>query len=95
LQAVPVEGGGIYFRRNFTRATGPAQFARLQINWLDRERKLVTTDLEVVPEESDWRSHTMAARAPANALWAEVYASIDDDSKVRFDDFSLVQLKYK
>jgi 4-amino-4-deoxy-L-arabinose transferase-like glycosyltransferase len=95
LQAVPVEGGGIYFLRNFTRAAGPAQFARLQINWLDRERKLVTTDIEVVAEEPDWRSHTMAARAPANASWAEVYASVDDDSKAWFDDFSLVQLKYK
>jgi 4-amino-4-deoxy-L-arabinose transferase-like glycosyltransferase len=94
-QRVQIESGHIYLLRNFSHAKEPKQFARLQINWLDRERKLLSADIEVVPEASEWRSHSMAVTAPAHACWAEVYASVHEDSRIWFDDFSFVELKYR
>jgi hypothetical protein len=94
-QRVPVESGSLYVLRNFSRATNPAQFARLQLHWLDGEESQVGAEWRVLPAETDWHSHAMAARAPANAVWADVYASAHGGAQVWLDDFSLVKLNYK
>jgi hypothetical protein len=94
-QRVALESGRVYLLRSFSRAMQPLQFARLQINWLDRDQKLMSADIEVVPAYSNWHSQVMAARAPDNAAFADVYASVHGDSEIWFDDFSLVELRYK
>jgi len=94
-QRVALESGRVYLLRSFSRAMKPLQFARLQINWLDRDRKLMSADIEVVPAYSNWHSQVMAASAPDNAAFADVYASVHGDSEVWLDDFSLVELRYK
>lgn len=71
VQRVPVQSGVIYLLRNFTRAAKPGQFARLQINWVNR-RGGNAVDIQVVPTETNWRAHTIAAMAPADAIWADV-----------------------
>jgi 4-amino-4-deoxy-L-arabinose transferase-like glycosyltransferase len=94
-QRVALDSGRVYLLRSFSRAMKRLQFARLQINWLDRDQKLMSADIEVVPAYSTWHSQVMAARAPDNAAFADVYASVHGDSEVWLDDFSLVELRYK
>lgn len=94
-QRVPVQSGAIYLLRNFTRAAKPGQFARLQINWVNRSGSLAAVDIQRVPAETDWHRHTLAARAPDDAAWADVYASVPDGSEAWFDDFSFVELRYR
>ncbi len=95
-QGIPVQSGSIYLLRHFTRPPPqPDQFARLQINWLDQEERTIEVDIRVVPAGTDWRSHAMAAIAPANASWAAIYASTHGDSEVWFDNFSFIEINYK
>ncbi|MBI4441904.1 MAG: glycosyltransferase family 39 protein [Acidobacteria bacterium] len=94
-QKVPVRSGAIYVLRHSSRASEPDQFVRLQINWLDREGNMIEVDIRVVPAETDWRSHAMAAIAPANASWADIFASVQGDSEVWFDNFSFTEINYK
>lgn len=93
-QRVPVEGGALYVLRNFSRATNPAQLARLQVHWLDREQNHTAADWRIFPADLDWHAHAMAAQAPTNAAWAEIYASAHE-GEIWLDDFSLVELQYK
>jgi hypothetical protein len=95
-QRVPVQSGAIYLLRNVTRAAKPGQFARLQINWMNRKGdSLVAVDIQVIPVDSAWHRHTLAAMAPPDASWADVYASVHEDSEVWFDDFSFAALHYR
>lgn len=94
IQAVAVNRCGRYLLRNFSRATGPDQFVRLQVNWLDENRHFLGTDIEVFGADPSWQKHSMPIMAPDGAFWAEVYASVHGDSKVWLDDFSFVQLVY-
>ena len=94
-QRVPVQSGVIYVLRNLTRAAGTGQFARLQINWVNRRREVTAVDIQVVPAETAWHGHTLAAIAPADAVWADVYASVHDGSEAWLDDFSFTELRYR
>ncbi len=94
-QRVPVQGGTLYMLRHFTRALQPGQFARLQINWLDREEHVIEANIRVVPAQTEWNSHAMAVSAPPNASWAAIYASTQGDSEVWFDHFSFAQISYE
>lgn len=95
VQRVRVDGGAVYILQNFNRATEPMQFSRLQVNWLDCQQRPATVDLAVVPAQSDWHLRIMAAIAPPSACWADVYASVHDDSRVWLDSFSFFELKYR
>ena len=85
-QRVPAQSGAIYLLRNVTRAAKPGQFARLQINWMNRKGDLLAVDIQVIPVDSAWHRHTLAAMAPPDASWADVYANVHENSEVLFDD---------
>jgi 4-amino-4-deoxy-L-arabinose transferase-like glycosyltransferase len=95
VQRVPVEGGEAYILKELNRATEPMQSSRLQVNWLDCQQKMLNADISVVPAESEWRSRLMVAVAPSSACWADIYVSVQGDSKVWLDDFSFHRLKYQ
>lgn len=94
-QKLPVQSGSLYLLHHFTRVSEPGQYARLQINWLDRQENAIRTDARILQPKTDWNMHVMAARAPLNAAWAIVYASAHGDSEVWFDDFSLREISYQ
>jgi Dolichyl-phosphate-mannose-protein mannosyltransferase len=95
-QRVPVQSDAVYVLRNATYAAREKEYARMQINWLDRSgRKLLRADIEVVQAGPQWRDHIMTTTAPENASWAEVYVSFQaGPDPIWFDDFSLTQVQY-
>jgi hypothetical protein len=86
-QAVPVRPGVLYLVSHFTRADGPGQFARLQVNWLGTDRNMISSRIEVEPTGPNWEFHRMFATAPPGAAAALVHASVHEQSSVWFDDF--------
>lgn len=91
MQAVPVEAGALYVLGHVSRADRPGQRARLQINWMNGRDQLVKASIDVVPAEARWTRHTMMVTAPDGAVTAVVLASVHEDSRVWFDDFSLTR----
>jgi hypothetical protein len=95
-QRVPVQPDVVYVLRNATYAAREKEYARMQINWLDRSGcKLLRADIEIVQAGPQWRDHMMTTTAPENASWAEVYVSFQaGPDPIWFDDFSLTQVQY-
>jgi hypothetical protein len=89
-QPVSIEPGSRYRLRHWTRAVRPGSSARLQVNWLDRSGRMLDSAIEVVPASPEWASHEMLVMAPRGAATAVVFASVHEDGKVLFDDFSFV-----
>lgn len=85
-QGVPVSGGRLYTVGHFTRSDEAGQFARLQVNWLDAEGKMIDSSIDVVPVTSEWRHHSMRISAPSGSATAVLYASVHERSRVVFDD---------
>lgn len=56
---------------------------------------LVAVDIQVIPVDGAWHRHALAVMAPPDASWADVYASVHEDSEVWFDDFSFAALRYR
>ena len=90
-QAVSIESGEVYTLGHWTRADRDGQAARLQINWLGEQGRMVGVSIEVVPATAEWRWNTLTATAPVGAVTANVYVSIHEDSQVWFDDMCLVR----
>lgn len=91
FQRVVVEPGKLYGLAHWTRADSVGQFARLQINWLDEDLSIVDVSIDVIPISSEWQWHKMQVTAPNDAVFAQVYVSIHDDSQVWFDDLDFVE----
>lgn len=87
-QPVMVRPGSRYILRNWTRAAAAGSSARLQVNWLDEGGQMVDVNIEVVPTSPQWVSHEMLVTAPQRATTAILYASVHENGKVLFDDFS-------
>lgn len=90
-QAVPVLPNTIYTLGHWTRADEAGQKARLQVNWLGRDSKLVGCSISLVPATGTWTWHTLSSTAPADAVRANVYVSVHESSRVWFDDLCLVE----
>lgn len=92
MQIVDVKGDSLYTLRHWSKTEKDNQFARLLINWLSCEGKIIWTDIKVVPViKNKWTSNSMSANAPSAAIKAVIYASVHEDSEVWFDDFSFVE----
>lgn len=91
FQRVPVVPGKLYTLGHWTRADHRDQFGRLQINWLDGSLGLVDVSIDVIPTGAKWQWHQMSATAPRNAVLAQVYVSVHENSQVWFDGFQFVQ----
>lgn len=87
-QTVSVRSGQAYLLSYFVRTDQPGAHARLQINWLDSNGKMLAPTIEVVPVRSEWMQHTLWVRAPAGAVFGNVYVSTHEDAPCWFDDFS-------
>jgi hypothetical protein len=94
-QLLAVSSGTTYTIGHWTRAHVSGQFARLQINWLDDNLKIIDASIDVVPVEAEWTWHQMSVRAPLGATLAQVYASVHQNGLVWFDDFQFVPAEVK
>jgi hypothetical protein len=90
-QPVKIEAGRLYVLSHVSRAEGPQQYARLQINWLTQRGEILEASIDVVPAETQWQRQTMMVTAPEGAATAVVYAAVHGDSRIWFDDFTLTQ----
>ncbi|MCL4395177.1 MAG: glycosyltransferase family 39 protein [Chloroflexi bacterium] len=88
-QRIVVTPGKVYTLGHWTRADQPKQTARLQINWLDANMKIIDVSLTPVPAGEEWTWHQMSATAPDGAVLAQVYVSVHENSHVWFDDVVL------
>ncbi len=66
---------------------GPAK-GRLQVNWLDRNGAMTSTNIEVFDCSRETSVHSMTVRAPVDASNAVVYASAHGDTPVLFSKVS-------
>jgi hypothetical protein len=82
----PAQSGSLYTVGHWTRADQDGQFARLQVNWLDAQGKMVDTSIEVVPASGEWTFREFSMTAPDGIARAVVYVSVHEDGKVWFDD---------
>ena len=87
----PTAPGSLYTLGHWTRADQDGQFARLQVNWLDEQGKIVDTSIEVVPETEVWTFREFSLTAPDGTARATVYVSVHDNSKVWFDDVRFIE----
>jgi hypothetical protein len=87
----PTAPGSLYTLGHWTRADQDGQFARLQVNWLDEQGKIVDTSIEVVPETEVWTFREFSMTAPDGTARATVYVSVHDNSKVWFDDVRFIE----
>ena len=88
---VLAEPGQPYTVSHWSRAERPAQFARIQINWLANDLSLLDVSISVVEGELEWKWHELSATAPERAVYAQVYVSVHEESEVWFDDYAFVQ----
>lgn len=74
-QYVPVVAGRQYRYAAAARCLhGPAE-GRLQVNWLDKQSQILTTDIQVFACTTTVETHSMDVRAPQSAVGGYVYAS--------------------
>lgn len=74
-QVIPVCPNTLYHLSELARSDARGGAARVQMNWLDKAGKHLPADLRAVSVESQWKSYELAARAPAGAAYAEIYAT--------------------
>ena len=89
-QKVPVKPDELYRLSHWTRSDQPGQTERLQINWQDSNGKQIGFTIEFVTTTSQWQWHEMFVSAPKDAAYGQVYASVQGDSQVWFDDMDLI-----
>lgn len=87
VQTVQVEAGTLYRLTHHARCP-PGSSVRLQVNWLDRESKMISTSIDVRAASRKYETYTMYAAAPAGATHGTIFASTHDDALCWFDDFS-------
>lgn len=92
-QPVRVRAGQAYLLGYVVRSEQPGAAARMQINWLDADGKIVVPKIEVVPVGPEWAQQTMWAEAPPGAATALVYITAHNDVPCWFDDFSFKEAK--
>ena len=90
LSRMRVEGNKLYSVGHWSRADLPNQLGRVQINWLDARQKTIDGSIEVFTAEPKWTWHQLSASAPSNAVFADVYVSVQGDSEIIFDDYVFV-----
>ena len=89
-QGVPVKPDELYTLGHWTRSDRSGQSARLQVNWLDSSGHQFDYTIQFVTTTSQWQWHQMSISAPKGAAFGEVYASVQGDSQVWFDDIKFV-----
>ncbi|WP_339728435.1 hypothetical protein [uncultured Gimesia sp.] len=65
--------------------------ARMQINWLDKNGKYISSDIRPVECTDSWNTYSMKVFAPANASSALVYASGHTKIPIQFKKNSLLE----
>jgi 4-amino-4-deoxy-L-arabinose transferase-like glycosyltransferase len=91
FQSVSVEADLTYRLRFTAKGTDSKQTARRQVNWLDRERRFLTTTLEVLPVTATWQRYELVATPPDRARYAVVYAACHGNGSAWFDDMSFTE----
>lgn len=89
-QIVPVTPGRIYILSHYSRADAQGSSVRLQVNWLDKQEKIVGVGLNVFPATTNWTKHELSDTAPAGAAVAMIYADAHV-GEVWLDDYSFRQ----
>jgi hypothetical protein len=91
FQRVAVQPDVVYTIGQWSRADRPKQFVRLQVNWLDAERKRTDVSIKVAAVSADWSWYQMSMTSPRAAAFADVYASVHENSEVWLDDIRFVR----
>lgn len=73
-QKVPVEAGHLYQNSVTAQCPDRPTQGRIQVNWLDPNSSIITTNIRIFECTSVQTSHTMEAKAPPGASTAIVYA---------------------
>jgi hypothetical protein len=90
-QVVAVQAGRKYVNAVRARCDkGPAQ-GRVQVNWIGRGSKFLTTDIKVFDCSKDWEEHAAEVIAPKGAVAAVVYASSHTPVPIQFGAVSFRQ----
>lgn len=94
-QSVPVKPGVHYVLNYRARAVEQKQRVRIQVDFVDAEGKLLSTDLVILEVASTWKHYEMTLTVPEKARLAMIYASPHDRGSAWFDDFSFKEITYK
>jgi hypothetical protein len=84
-QYVGVTSGRYYLYTIVARSTKEGVQGHMQINWLNKSGKFITTDIQVYDCSPTWTKHTMEIIAPPDASGAVVYV----------DGHSLIPVEFK
>jgi 4-amino-4-deoxy-L-arabinose transferase-like glycosyltransferase len=90
-QIIPVEAGHLYQNSVTAQCPDRPTKGRIQVNWLDQNSRIITTNSRVFECTSVQTSHTMEAKAPPGALTAIVYAAGHTNIPVIFNKVSFKQ----
>ena len=88
-QYVGVTSGRYYLYTIVARSAKEGIQGRMQINWLNKRGKFITTDIQVYNCSSTWTKHTMKVIAPPNVSTAVVYVGGHSSIPVEFKSCSL------
>ena len=90
FQLVSVQSGETYLNKvTFRCHENKAAFARTQINWLDADRKFISTSIRVFNCENNWQTAEQHATAPNGATQAVVYGSSSSNTPIEVSRISL------
>lgn len=90
-QEVKITQGRRYLNQVVSRCLSNPAIGRVQINWLDTERRLIRADIKTFNCTSDWVQYDMEVTSPAYANLAVVYVTGHTDTPLLFKSSKLRQ----
>jgi 4-amino-4-deoxy-L-arabinose transferase-like glycosyltransferase len=93
-QSLGVNPGESFMFSCQARSSEKGQTAKLQINWLDTEDRILGELIEVIKPGPSWQRNTKNVMVPEQASKAIIYLSALDQSSVWFDDISFGKTAY-
>jgi len=88
-QVVPAKSGRKYRNSIIVKSSGKPSEARIQINWMGADSKIIEATIEVVACDAEWREFSMDVTAPLKTVAANVYCSGHSNDYVEFKKNSL------
>ena len=87
-QDVPVREGEVYWQRVTAKCGDQPAHGRVQVNWSDRDRKLLKPDITVFECGRDWSVAGHEVVAPAGAVSARVFGSAHGEIPIQLAEVS-------
>ena len=91
-QIIPVFPLKTYVFRLWAKGVNGGEAGRLQINWLNIERKMMDVFVKVFTATPMFVQYSARVTVPSGAAFAEIYVSSSTEhDKIWYDDYSLVK----